>query len=437
MATKNPRATVKNRTHEGAPAAVINAEQQLRRSVLACLLWEDTFYEQGESIADRIHETALRVKPEKVAALAEEARKQFYLRHAPLWLVQTLVGRYPVKDVLPVVIQRPDELMETLAMYWRDGRKPIPAQVKKGLAKAFDNFDTYQLAKYRGENRQIKLRDVLAMVRPKPKDAERSKVYKAILEGTLKSKGTWERKLSDGTEKKTEEDKKERWIEMLDSGKMGGMALIRNLRNMEQAGVPTDKIKQAILLGKYNKVLPFRFLSAAKHAPRFEQELEHAMFLATGDMEKLKGKTVLCIDHSGSMEAQLSGKSELEYWEAAIGLGILLREIAEEVEILAFSNQAWVVPPRRGFALRDAFQNSGHWGGTNIWTAIEKAQNYKADRIIVITDEQSHQAIGGPGAAKGYFINVAAYQNGVGYGPWTHIDGWSEATVRYIQEVER
>lgn len=34
-------------------------------------------------------------------------------------------------------------------------------------------------------------------------------------------------------------------------------------------------------------------------------------------------------------------------------------------------------------------------------------------------------------------INVASARNGVGYGKWVHIDGWSEAVVEYIREAER
>ena len=77
-------------THEGAPAKRIDAEQQLRRSVLACLLWENTFYEGGVEIADRIASLADEVAPETVAALAVEARDVQHLRHVPLWLVRQL-----------------------------------------------------------------------------------------------------------------------------------------------------------------------------------------------------------------------------------------------------------------------------------------------------------------------------------------------------------
>src|ERR1700722_9244353 len=72
-------------THEGAPAALhLTIEQQLRRSVLSCLLWEKEFYEDGVSIADRIVALAEQASPAMVAALAVEARSKFNLRHVPL-----------------------------------------------------------------------------------------------------------------------------------------------------------------------------------------------------------------------------------------------------------------------------------------------------------------------------------------------------------------
>jgi hypothetical protein len=58
------------------------------------------------------------------------------------------------------------------------------------------------------------------------------------------------------------------------------------------------------------------------------------------------------------------------------------------------------------------------------------------DRLIVITDEQSHDRVPVPKHGRGYVVNVASYRNGVGYGAWTHIDGWSEAIIEYIRSVE-
>jgi 60 kDa SS-A/Ro ribonucleoprotein len=139
------------------------------------------------------------------------------------------------------------------------------------------------------------------------------------------------------------------------------------------------------------------------------------------------------------MVAQLSRRSEMLRTDAAYGLAILLRETAEKVSIYTFSDEAKLIPPRRGFALRDAMEasqpHSGTWLGKAL-DAVAEGRNAPYDRIIVITDEQSHDRIPAP-RGTGYVINVASGRNGVGYGPWTHIDGWSDAVVDYIREAER
>jgi hypothetical protein len=139
-------------THEGAKAKHINPELQLYRSVMANLLWEDQFYEEGVKIAERIKALIPLVDHRKVAGLAIYAREEMKLRHVPLLLARELArissGKYLVSSLLERIIQRPDELTEFLAIYWQDGKQPLSGQVKKGLAKAFTKFSAYQLAKY-------------------------------------------------------------------------------------------------------------------------------------------------------------------------------------------------------------------------------------------------------------------------------------------------
>jgi 60 kDa SS-A/Ro ribonucleoprotein len=205
---------------------------------------------------------------------------------------------------------------------------------------------------------------------------------------------------------------------------------------MTGENVSKSLIKKALASAKYDRVLPFRFISAAKYAPELELELEAAMFKCLIESEKLSGHTVLLIDVSGSMNASISSKSEINRWEAAAGLAILAREICKSVSIYIFSTSCALIPARHGFALRDAIgQHVG--GGTNTGDAIRLINaKEEYDRIIVFTDEQSHQNIDGP-TGKGYFVNVASAKNGIGYGKWTHIDGWSESVLKYIYEAEK
>jgi 60 kDa SS-A/Ro ribonucleoprotein len=153
--------------------------------------------------------------------------------------------------------------------------------------------------------------------------------------------------------------------------------------------------------------------------------------------EKLPGKTIVLVDVSGSMTAPLSRRSEMQRTDAAYGVAVLLREIGEKVAVFSFSNDVVEVPARRGFALRDAIDASQQHGATYLGKAVEKLNaGEKYDRLIVITDEQAHDTVPTP-KGKGYVINVASYKNGVGYGKWTHIDGWSESVIEYIRALEQ
>ena len=435
---KHPRTHL--RTHEGAPAVAITPEQALRRSVLSCLLWEGEFYEDGVQIAGRIRELVPQVNAEKVAALAVEARERMKLRHAPLLLVREMARlathRGLVAETLTRVIQRADELAEFVAIYWAQGRQPLSAQVKKGLATAFSKFDEYALAKYDRAG-AVRLRDVLFLCHARPVDEAQAAVWKRLAENALATPDTWEVALS--ATGRDEASKRECWERLLAERKLGALALLRNLRNMHESGVSEYLVQSALEAMKTDRVLPFRFLAVARVAPQWEQALENAMFRSLEDRAaKLPGHTVLLVDVSGSMEAPISHRSEMRRTDAAYGLAILLREIAEKVTIYTFSNEATQVAARRGMALRDALEHSQPHGGTYLGKAIaqvEKDCRHGYDRLVVITDEQSHDQVPTP-QGRGYVINVASNRNGVGYGAWMHIDGWSEAVVDFIAELE-
>jgi hypothetical protein len=428
---------VRPRTHEGAPATAVTPEQALRRSVLSCMLWEDEFYEDGVAIAGRIRELVPKVEAGKVAALAVEARTAMKLRHAPLLLVREMARhathRARVAETMSRVIQRADELAEFVAIYWKDGRAPLSGQVKKGLAAAFPKFDEYALAKY-DRSGAVRLRDVLFLSHAKPRDAEQAAVWKRLVDGELATPDTWEVALSAGG-KKQADDKRVQWERLLAERKLGALALLRNLRNMKDAGVREELVASALDAMKTERVLPFRFLAAARYAPQWEAELERAMFRAVADRERLAGHTVILVDVSGSMVAPLSRRSEMLRTDAAYGLAVLLREIAEKVSVYTFSDDTKRIPARRGFALRDAMESSLRHGGTRLGAALDSIKE-DFDRIVVVTDEQSHDRVPAP-KGRGYMINVASARNGVGYGAWMHIDGWSEAVIEYIRELEQ
>lgn len=419
-------------THEGAPAVTDTPERELRRAVLSCLLWENQFYESGQDIATRITTLASAVPPENVAALAVEARSVFNLRHVPLLLLTVLAKTGAgkpglVANTIEQVIQRADEPGELLAIYWRNGRKPLPAQFKKGLAKAIKKFSPYQLAKY-NRDASVKLRDVLFMVHAKPKDEQQAETWKKLVDRTLESPDTWEVALSGGA------DKKEVFTRLLQEGKLGYLALLRNLRNMVTAGVDYLLINNAILARNgAERMFPFRYVAAARACPQLEPAIDTALCAAIGEIPPLSGRTIVLVDVSGSMSDPLSGKSDMTRVDAAAALASIA---SGNLRVFTFSNALVEVPPRRGMAGVDAVLGSQPHSGTRLGAAIEHVNGLPHERLIVITDEQAHDAVPGPAACRAYMINVAGYKPSVAFGPWVKIEGWSEGVLRYIQEIE-
>jgi 60 kDa SS-A/Ro ribonucleoprotein len=307
----------------------------------------------------------------------------------------------------------------------------VPRQVRKGIARALLKFDEYQLAKYDREG-AIKLRDVFRLVHAKPptKTGKVSKLWKRAVKGELETPDTWETALTSGA------DKKETFTRLLKEEKLGYLALLRNLRNMAQAGVDSELINDAII-GRQNgahRVLPFRFTAAARICPQFERALDLSLLKTIEDLPKLSGKTSVLVDVSGSMDVKLSAKSDMTRMDAAATLASI---IPGDLRVFTFSNSCVEVPARKGMAGVDAIVKSQMHGSTQLGAAIDAVnRQISHDRLIVITDEQTADKIPNPVAKLAYMINVASARNGVGYGKWTHIDGFSESVLRFIAEIE-
>jgi 60 kDa SS-A/Ro ribonucleoprotein len=435
MSSLNRTARVPRMTanHEGTGVHSISAEKQLRRLTMAHMLFEDQFYIDGKSSVDILKSVISKVDPKVAQDLALEARERFKLRHVPLQILRELarVGKMQA-SALAEVISRPDEIGEFIYLYWREKKQPLSNQVKKGLAQAFNKFSEYQFAKWDKNSAAVRLRDALFLVHAKPATPEQEKLFKGIADQTLKVPDTWETNLSAGA------DKGETFTRLMQENKLGALAFIRNLRNMVDSGVSEQLIRQYAKTVNTDRVLPFRFIAAARIVPQFEDMLESMMLRSLQNHEKLPGKTVLLVDVSGSMfGTKVSQKSDLDRFDAAASLAVLAREICEEVEIYSFSNKLVRIPARRGFALVEAIKGSQNHSGTHTGSAVRElnaASGY--DRLVIFTDEQSSDVVPAP-RGKGYVINVASYQNGINSGDYTTITGMSEAVVDYIIELEK
>lgn len=415
--------------NEGVRATHINPLAQLERSVMSCLLWENEFYEDGISISKRLVDLCAIVSAEELADAAIRAKEEMRLRHVPLLLARELLrkkeGRQAFSCVADKIFTRPDDIAEFLAIYWKDNpNEPLAKQAKKWIGHAFRKFDEYQLQKYNGDKKAIKLRDAMRITRPKPVDAAQAELWRKLVKNELATPDTWEVALSSGG------NKKEIWTRLLTENKLGGLAMLRNIRNMREAGVADNLIRGGIRGINAGRLMPINFISAATHNPQFENEIE-LKFFECFTKEKFAGKTIILVDISPSMAAKLSARSEVSRMDVGFSLAMIAREMFADILIYSFSNQRVQVANRRGFALKDAINNSQVSNGTLLGNALKDLPEH--DRLIVITDEESQDKIP---QMPGYMINVASGKNGIGYGTWTHIDGWSDKVLNYITQLE-
>lgn len=422
-------------TYNGAPAAKLSPIEELKRSVLTCLLWEDGYYENGVDVQERVKELCKKVSVQELTEVIKECHEKQKLRHMPLKLLVELLKKdnNRAKHLVSKICSRPDQMTELLSLYWKDKKIPLSKQLQRGLAHCFDKFDEYQLAKYNRDN-PIKLKDILFLSHAKPKDRQQEKLFKRLIDDKLKTPETWETKLSSGV------NKKEAFADLLRDGKMGTMAILRNMRNMLDSGVPINKIEEQLLKGK--PVLPFEYFRAYKAVPAAYGTIEDAMLKHLTIDQKLPGTTMVFVDVSGSMDAALSKKSDTTLMDAACMFAVLLREWCEAGTTVSFSNEYKFISANRGFRLLQDIKKSQPHGGTYIGNAIHQALQFtnhrKIDRIIVITDEQSSDPIPHLDIPKKYFISLGNCKNQLKTdSSWVHISGFSEHVIQYIIELER
>lgn len=457
--------------------------QKAERTLVTCMLGEDTYYEDGVSVKERLASYVPELSEDACRKLLKEAKVDNKLRHAPIfWATKMLKEGYLKADDVEMITDRVDLMADLLAEYWRENpredseiderrqshkrvNKMVPKQVVKGLQSSLKKFDEYQLAKYLGSKNEVKLRDVLRVIRPKPETDEQSALWGKVLKDELKTPDTWEVAIS-ACGKDTAK-KKEAWTRLLtektEKGlpKLGALALLRNLRNMNECGVDHRVIKEALKNASMKKILPFQIIGAARYAsPDLSDVLQTKLLESiSGCYDKLEGDTLFLLDISGSMDATLSGKSDLTRLDAGAGVAAILNSICESSVLYAFNHNLTPLPSAyKGLAMV-AEVNRIAGGGTYVIDCTNDAiKEYTKShggefpsRVIVITDEQDNRyssyrkyntnepLMNLPKSCKGYVVNVGTYENGVNYNDkcWTRVSGWSEGIVKYISEYEK
>ena len=322
--------------------------------------------------------------------------------------------------------------------------------MKRGLAEAFHNFDEYQFAKY-DRDAVIKLRDVLRMVHPTPRNEDEAALFKRIKERTLKTPDTWEVAISAvSADKKADE-----WTRLIQEKRLGGLAFLRNMANFVNNKVKRSVVEEGLKNLKGSMLLPLDYIKAAKMASGYTREIEDAMISSYKHLPKLPGKTLFILDRSGSMGRQVSSKSGFTRLDVACAMAMLASNVCEDFSLVVTAGDDWkkvhasvaVDCPPRGFAMTQVIDRCDVGGG-GIFTrqVLEWSRNHfkndEFDRIIVFTDSQDcdypDKQTPKPFGKYNYICDISAEQHGIKYrGVWTaEISGWSEHFLTYIAAFE-
>ena len=400
MAKFNTTPTMKTVNKSGHAAYKMPDKEKLVTQVLTSFFNESKFYGDNSKEMQETIKNVIKSDPQFVANLAVFARREFNMRSVSHVLTAYLVhepnGKAYTRKTVKAVAVRADDLTEIMACYLSMFGKPIPNPLRRGISDAIQRFDEYALAKYKGEGNAVKMRDLLCLCRPKPKDAEQSEMWKRCLNGELATPYTWETELSaKGNNKKT-------WEELIDSGKVGYMALLRNLRNILNANPSNlnkvlDTIQDPEKVRK-SKQLPFRYLSAYKElsnigGSRIFDVLENAVEVSCENIPKLEGTTVIAVDVSGSMRTAVSDKSKVLCYEIAMLLGMIANKICENSIFYVFSDAAKKVTVSHRSGILETVTHTSVGGGTNMHAPFNKMllDKVKADRIIILSDNECNQ----------------------------------------------
>lgn len=465
MGKFNNQATIKTVNKCGHFAYAMDNKSKLVTMVLTSFFNESKFYGDNSAEMQEIIQSVIKTDPEFVSKLAVYARRVFNMRSVAHVLTAYLAhepeGKPFTRNTVKGVALRGDDVTEIMSFYLATFGKPIPQSLIKGIADVLKGFDEYTLAKYAGNGKSVKMKDLIILCHPKPKDEKQADLWKRCIEGRLETPVTWETELSaNGNNFKT-------WEKLIDSGKVGYMALLRNLRNIIKAN-PTniEKVFETIenpLSVRRSKQLPFRFLSAYKSisnisGSRALDALENAVDASISNMQKFSGTTVIAIDTSSSMNSKVSTKSEICCYEIAVLLGMIANRLCENSIVYTFDTriQKLSVPSRTGILYATSHCNVC-CGGTNMALPFQKMidDKIKADRIIVLSDNMCN--FGATWYNRTPVQSIAdEYRRISGHDIWVHavdlqgygtqqfhgaktdiIAGWSEKIFDFIHLAEQ
>ncbi|MFE2498060.1 TROVE domain-containing protein [Streptomyces scopuliridis] len=467
------------RTHEGGDGVLRDAKSELFLLAVANFVSQQTAYESGEARDERFRALVRKLavaEPEWTAGLLGWLRGEGQLRTASIvGAAEYVKARLDAgatdgpanRRVVDSVLLRADEPGELLG-YWisRYGRN-VPKPVKRGIADAVRRlYNGKSLLKYDTAAKGYRFGDILNLTHASPDPAKewQGELFRYALDRRHHPEAavpppsnrtlTAHRALmevpverrravitaTDGAARLAEAgmtwEALAGWLQgPMDAAaweavipSMGAMALLRNLRNFDQAGVSdevaarvAEQIADPEVVAKARQ-FPFRYLAAYQHAPslRWSYPLERALGHSLANVPSLRGRSLILVDRSGSMWSPLSDRSELNRADAAAIFGTAVAMRAADADLVEFGTRSAPVTYRRGESVLKVLERFGDLGGTNTAEAV-RTHYRRHDRVLIVTDEQAaYSSRGGPTAqvpagVPVYTWNLAGYR--AGHGP--------------------
>lgn len=387
------------------------------------------------------------------------------------------------------IVRRLDDAVQIANAYFAVTKaNSLPNAIRKGLALALETADTYELGKYKSV-----LVDLCNLVHPNPQNSksfvevdaiEYRKILEAKLKATKTKKKLYELKLKElgvvvpivngnvtiktldalmlgvpfaadthevrnsqageiiASAKKagkiTEREAVEllneaitdNFKELLETGKMGVLALVRNLVRMVEKNVDAKTVKLTVdlltngeairksLVHPMQLDVAYEILKEKSNAiaREFMVALQKGFELAMPNLN-LSGRTVVFVDVSGSMGTPMyKENSHNKFQTKAVEKAFLIAAVvakATNADIYVFDNYAnqMLYDATLGvFALKNyLYSKFNGGGGTSISAPFEliTRENKAYDRIILLSDNEANKGNATHRAAQEYINKVA------------------------------
>lgn len=390
---------------------------------------------EGQNVIALATQLAKDGRHEELLSIARWARTDLNLRTTPIVVLATaceypgttmVQGRNIVATYAPTIMQRADEPRNLFAA-WRHlfgaatdkglRTRRVPSVLRRSVARILSALPEHALAKWAGnvsptlgdvirvaDRGLVKQAKLLYFVNPEKWVERRAETPVLDARDQL-----FKREKFDATSRELAEKARLTWENLVThfgkgkeiwefaQGQMGYMALLRNLRNLEQAGVNLEPVAKRIAdeeeVAKARQ-LPFRYMSAieAVTSPILHKALSKAMDLSLKNVPELKGKTTLLVDVSGSMTgASVSSKSVRTCADAAAALAGMFYSRGTDVSMVVFSHNAKKVTVKGNGAMAAAEALNGAFigGGTNPAAGLPLLPK-GTDRVILLSDMQCY-----------------------------------------------